>query len=544
MNLPRMQYASGLRKLTQVEFKGYNHTISAENGEIYDMTNMSSNLAPLLSPRPPRRLLTTLAKPNGIYAKDGLVWVDGTDFYYDGEKRGDVTDSMKIFADIGAYIVIFPDKAYYNILKDEFGALESSVTSGTYQVTFTNGTLFGEDAEANTIYSGQINFNEYFTAGDAVTISGCTIHTENNKTPVIREISADGHYMYFYEYNFKLNGDEGITPYVEPGAITFARTVPDLDFICGNDNRLWGCRGDEIFTSMLGNPFNWNVFEGIASDSYNVIVGTAGDFTGCISYLGYPIFFKDSQIYKVFGDKPSNYEVTASASTGVQDGSSASLAVAGEICFYLSRNGIVSYTGGIPQQRYAPFGGELYADGVAGSDQRKYYISMRDDNNISHLFVFDTERSLWHREDNTEALGFAFERNLYMLCANGEIWITGNIIDAPAESAAESPVAWLCEFGDFSEDIPEKKGVTKFYIRLTLEQDAECTVWIRYDSTGEWQEINHYNTTVKRGYTLAVVPHRADHYRLKLTGVGGCVIHGITREAYAGSTNKSLGGRQ
>ena len=43
--------------------------------------------------------------------------------------------------------------------------------------------------------------------GDAVTIAGCTKHTENNKTPVIREI--DGDKMYFYEYVFTLDGDNG-----------------------------------------------------------------------------------------------------------------------------------------------------------------------------------------------------------------------------------------------------------------------------------------------------------------------------------------------
>ena len=67
--------------------------------------------------------------------------------------------------------------------------------------------------------------------------------------------------------------------------------MPELDFLCENENRLWGCKGDTIYASKLGDPFNWNVFDGVSTDSYAVDVGSAGDFTGCFAYRGYPVFF-------------------------------------------------------------------------------------------------------------------------------------------------------------------------------------------------------------------------------------------------------------
>ena len=78
-------------------------------------------------------------------------------------------------------------------------------------------------------------------------------------------------------------------------------------------------------------------------------MGSPGDFTACFSYLGYPCFFKEEYIYKVYGSKPSNFQVMSSASLGVEKGSHKSLAIAGEILFYLSRVGVVAYSGGIPQ---------------------------------------------------------------------------------------------------------------------------------------------------------------------------------------------------
>jgi hypothetical protein len=544
--LPGMPRGSGLSKLTQVQFGGYNHNLYAGDGELYDMRNMTSDYAPVLSPREPRLLIRELARPRGIFAKDGLMWVDGTEVYYKGELVGTVSDSDKSLAELGAYIVIMPDKKYLNILTGEFGSMEASVTSGAGTVTFKNGTLYGIATNANSLTASGIDFNGVFKERDAVTISGCTVHTENNKTPIIREISSDGHTLAFYANAFTLDGTAGSpVAYTEPGAITFERKMPDLDFICSNENRLWGAKGDEIFASKLGDIFNWNVFDGLDSDSWTVTVGSEGDFTGCVSYIGYPMFFKDGAIYKVLGSAPSNFETSASFSSGVQPGSGRSLAIAGDALFYLSRNGVMSYTGSMPTRRYEMFGGVLYTDGVSGSDRRKYYISMLDETGAPHLFVYDTERGLWHREDESRALGFAYhDSNLYMLCDDGGLWLIGNVMEPPADILQTETVEWSVETADFSEQAPEKKGVTKFYLRLEADEGAQFEIWVRYDSAGEWSRIWEQTATQKRSFTVPIIPRRADHFRLRLSGVGGCKVYSLTRELYLGSTNRSLRGKQ
>jgi hypothetical protein len=611
-----MRYGSGLRTVTQTEFGGYTHTAGARDGDIYDMRNLTAAHAPVLASREPRTLFATLAgTPNGIFAKDGLLWVDGTEVYYKGEPVGEVSDSLKTFGELGAYVVILPDKKYLNILTGEFGDLESSITTGTYWVTFTNGTYKGEAAEANTLYSAQVDFNALFKPLDAVTVSGCTVHPENNKTVIVREISEDGHSLIFYEYTFILDGDPPTTPYVEPGALVIARTMPDLDFICSSENRLWGARGDEIFGSALGDPFNWNVFDTsdiygtVADSSFNAVVGSGEDFSAMFAYMGYPIAVKPSTgIYKVFGTEPDNFQISGSASVGVAYGSSRSVAVAGDICFYLSNAGVMAYTGGVPAPRYEAFGGERYTDGVAGSDQRRYYISMKNGAGVYSLFVYDTEKRMWHREDETRAVGFAFDGGaLYMLTDGGEILIvsgdaadgqgvgaglkparfgeyesTGNraglkpaappvpggrviktrggagnaasaatragLKPAPTDgggtSEPEGPVSWMCEFADIAEDIHVKKGVTKLYARIELDEGASCVMWIRYDSAGEWRVVNEYFADVKRSYVIPVIPRRADHYRIRLTGYGGFKLYSLTREFYSGSALRSLPGRQ
>ena len=90
---------------------------------------------------------TVTGTPNGYYALDGELLIDGTELYADGMKIADVSDSRKTFATLGMYTVILPDKVYYNRLTKAFGHIESTLTGEGY---IENGTYAGEEAEANT----------------------------------------------------------------------------------------------------------------------------------------------------------------------------------------------------------------------------------------------------------------------------------------------------------------------------------------------------------------------------------------------------------
>ena len=85
MQLPRMKYSSRITKTVQAKFAGYQHRMDAGEGDIWDMQNLSSRFAPLLTTRLPRRTIANLSAPNGLYAMEKLAWVDGGTFYYDGE---------------------------------------------------------------------------------------------------------------------------------------------------------------------------------------------------------------------------------------------------------------------------------------------------------------------------------------------------------------------------------------------------------------------------------------------------------------------------
>lgn len=544
--LPPMAYADGIRKYKSVTFGGYDHRLGAENGTLWDMENMTSDYYPLLGSRRPRYACGTVTKPNGFYCHDGLYWVDGNTLYRDGTSCGALaayeTDVRRTFASLGIYIVILPDKMIYDTMSDTLADIDC--TLALTGATIRSGTYVEEPAVGNTIDSATVDFSDYFKVGDAVRVTGSTGGLYDLDKPIIiREIGQNSETQH-YELRFWENtffDDPEQTP-VTGQSLTIERSMPQLDFICENENRLWGCAGDMIYASKWADPYNWDVSDGLASDSYQLQVGSAGDFTGCCSYLGYPCFFKEEHIYKVYGDRPGNYQVMGSASLGVAAGSHQSFGIAGEILFYLARTGIVAYSGGIPQSISAVFGTERYRDAVGGSDGIKYYVSMQDTSDEWHLFVYDTASGLWHREDGLQAVGFGWNGELYFLDADGTLWLNGNAREQPTGSTVEEPLLSMAEFGDFTElessrsgAQPNKKGTAKLQVRIELEADSEVTISIKFDSTGEWETVTTLGTHVKRSYYLPIIPRRSDHFRIKFTGTGQWRLYSLVREHYIGS---------
>lgn len=91
MKLPAMRFKDGIRKGKQVKFGGLNHNLGASDGELWDMKNLTGEHYPLLASRNSRVKVNTLTSPGGLFAHNGLAWVDGTGFYYKGERKGAVT---------------------------------------------------------------------------------------------------------------------------------------------------------------------------------------------------------------------------------------------------------------------------------------------------------------------------------------------------------------------------------------------------------------------------------------------------------------------
>lgn len=76
------------------QFLGLNRQLSTNDGEMADMTNLTGQHYPLLSPRAQRTKVAHYEQPQGILGKEALALIDGDSLYYDGQKVEGITLSV------------------------------------------------------------------------------------------------------------------------------------------------------------------------------------------------------------------------------------------------------------------------------------------------------------------------------------------------------------------------------------------------------------------------------------------------------------------
>lgn len=556
-------------------FGGYNHNLRIGAGEFYDMENLTSAHYPVLSPRPRRGIFATPERPQGLIAKDALCYVDGGDFVM-GEYRVAMQLSRdaapKTLISMGAYVIIMPDKKYINTADiTDYGSIEASVTTitpVTFELCKIDGTGYTDAVAQDTEPGNPANMDLWidtssvpnalkqysttnamwvsiattyikisasglgkpFSVGDGVTISGVSAVEGLNNTMIVWDRGDD--------YIVVTGIIDRVT--TQEAAITVARRMPNMDFIVESGNRLWGCRYgtdvdgnmvNEIYASKLGDFKNWNCFMGISTDSYAVTVGTDGQFTGAITHLGSPLFFKETCMHKVYGNTLP-FGVQDTACRGVQKGCGGSLAIVNEVLYYKSRSAVCAYDGSLPVEISTALGEVVYSDAVAGAIGNKYYISMKDGGGVYHLFVYDTAKGMWHREDNTQAVSFCSCRgDLYFIDAADDkiktVLGTGTLEGVP--------VRWMAETGVIGTDSPDKKYISRLDVRMNVPIGTTVDFYIQYDSEEEWEMLFSLDGHTLRSFTVPIRPHRCDHFRLRIEGDGPAKVYSICKNTEQGS---------
>ena len=268
----------------------------------------------------------------------------------------------------------------------------------------------------------------------------------------------------------------------------------------------------------------------MSTDSYAVAVGTEGEFTGCIAYSSTVLFWKENCLHKVLGSYPAQYEIYTYTVPGIQKGSEKSLAVINETLFYKGRNGVYAYSGGTPELLTENFGTRRFFDAVGGTDGERYYISMRTEKGDWELYVFDTLRAIWLREDATHALDWAYlDGTLYFLDgATGKLMTTGQ------DYSEEGLVNWSATLCQMDETSHGRKCYSKLYLRADLEAGAWLKVEISTDGKPFRQVFSTHNERAKT-LQVPILPVRCDNFRIRLSGKGGCLVKSIIREFALGS---------
>lgn len=342
-------------------------------------------------------------------------------------------------------------------------------------------------------------------------------------------------------------GSTGIYPTTMSVAVTISRSIPDLDFICERDNRLWGVSNatKTIYASALGLPWQFYDYSGLDTGAYAVAVGSAGDFTGIVDYGGV-LCFKENCVHKMLGSFPSDFYMTTYNVAGIQAGAERSAVIISEILYYRSPLGVMAFTGYQPTNISPNLALENTKGGVGGTNGQEYYLCVQAKDESHHsLFKYDLQRKLWTKEEDIDVTGMAnIGNDLYLTIHTQEmVEIDGqqrvNDYYIPYATGQENEegmnLEWFAQFKPYTESEGgiRKAGYTRLVLRFDMAPGSVFKIKVRYDN-GLWEDAWTQPATPKLSHTVPLRIKRCDKFELRLEGKGQTKIRSIVREFVQG----------
>lgn len=412
--------------------------------------------------------------------------------------------------------------------------------TGTVKTTSSNQIVFSDlwsapwlsakrGEELVYLLSGDVSYADLteFKVGDVVESSGITIDGVEANNTAFTIKSIDGATIHTTANAFT----EGVANVGDKYTVSEAkleRRIPELDFICEANNRLYGCSNADntIYVSALGDPTNMFAYEGVSTDSYAVAVADREPFTGCCRYGTDVLFFKENKIYKLVGSYPAEFALYSYDVEGVEERSHNSLCVINETLFYKGIHGVFAYTGGVPSMISRNLGDKRFTDACAGTDGVSYILSMKDEDGSYKRFSYDTRLGIWMAEGEGERRDVIRVGNRVYYISDTKLMQIG--------AGDNEGVEWLIQYAPIYETIEGKKTHSRILIRAEIPRGSYIRIDMRCDD-GAWMKVGQVIGRCSGIVPIRIPVNRCDKFELKLSGKGKFTLQSMLREFYVGS---------
>lgn len=535
MILPQFATSRSPVQEQMVQFAGLDFRYGRD-GAVWDGDGFSSDRYPSLSPRLPTETVDEYREPSRVFAYGGgFLVVDGNELKWNGETVTMLENTENLLiAGINSKIVIFPQKLAVDVSGStpKLESLECTLKGMLrYQVS-ANEYVEDEGQYFDLLrcyYKDNTPFLfEGLRINDTISISGLRYKDHDKEgNPIvnlkieaitIRYISPDKEQIGFYANSLPKLIKSGL-----PKPMTFKRVVPDVDTLCESNNRLWATVGNTIRASALGDPTNWNRYDGLSDDSYAVDVATDGAFTACGHYGTHVAFFKENVIHKIYGSRPANYQMVSAVVPGVTSGAARTLATVGGVLYYVGNGGVYAYDGDCPTCISLPFAGRTIVPHFGVGTAQNYYL-YADIGSGDMLLCYDTRKNVWSVENRLWLTDATYsDGKRYDLCTDGRLLRSG---------AGNENVEWWVQLADIDEGASERKRYQKLTIRCQMNGESTLRVDIRAGK-GSWHEVFAAQGAHSDVLYIPVYPVHCTSLGIRFRCTGDVTIHSITRQFVA-----------
>ena len=296
---------------------------------------------------------------------------------------------------------------------------------------------------------------------------------------------------------------------------TIKKYVPKVTYGCVAHNRIWCCgeTGEEVYASALGKPCEFNEFNGVATDSWSVSVGTTGKFTGIAPWQTRVLVFKEECIQVIYGTTPKDFGIERTYNVGCIDRNS--ISNAGGMLIWLSYDGFYAYGGGKPE-RISDKLNTKYLGAVAFSDGIRYYARCQKEDGECELLVFDTEKGIWSKLSDLPVVSGDFYKGKLYTCTQDSMYIVKE-----------------GEYGDFYLESPELSFETfddKSLIYINIRCKINHGFINLYTSVNGGQWVSHKGISKTGKHRLPIRYSSGDMLRFRIEGSGDVTITDLELE--------------
>ncbi len=494
--------------------RGIENSFRGQLGKVVSAENLSSGLLPSISPR---GRFYRCDYPNdaisvGNYS-DIIYYNTADGFYFDGERRGDLTEGKKTFVNFSGRVYIFPDRAYYDVESDTLVHLAVAVT----------GTISVRESSARNCYMASYvtfssgNLAEAFRECESIEITG-TKDGMFDGCYTISDRNVDSGVIYFgYCENLTGNSSETET--------TITNGVPALEGACVCKNRIFGYAGNKIYACAFGDGTNWCDLDD-ESGCYRYENVGGDDFSACDTMEDQCVFFTEDKIFKIYGENVRELSPKLmSGYGGIEAGlADAHARVLGDV-YFLNRDAIIKFSGTI-SETVCRLNENDISSGACFPYRNKLYFYYHADSG-ERLCVFDVEAGALYRIGISGVKGFLdLNGNVCVMTDSEIVALEGKGDRLPEGFVRDADISSHVEFNEIHNGY-DRFSPVRLYVRGEVMSGGEVDIYCMLGNSGEWSEVHKLVADGERLWEFSLPASLTTSFRLRLEGRGDYVINDI-----------------
>lgn len=168
-------------------------------------------------------------------------------------------------------------------------------------------------------------------------------------------------------------------------------------------------------------------------------------------------------------------------------------------------------------------------------------LKVLNDSKAGVMLVYDFNKATWMKEEQQSLIRTGvsdgrhiyycdYDNNVYRISDNDTFNVTQGF-----SFKEESDFKWYAESEELGYSYPDSKHVLKINLRVRVPIGSEMRITMEYDSDG--REVNLYRLCGlgHKSANLSIIPHRCDHFKIRVSGKGECDIISAAVVLYQGS---------